>query len=571
MMLSITLQVLIGLGVFLYGMSQLEKGIQALSDVQLKLWLSRSTGSPVSSAFAGALFTAILQSSSMVSLLILAFASAGIIPLYNAVGVLLGANLGTTFTGWIVATLGFKLSLTSLALPLVGAGAFSQVLLRARSRLSQWGQVLLGLGLLLFGLSIMKDSVGAVSESWDIAVLQGFHPVVYLLAGVIAAALIQSSSAVVMMTLAALHSGLVSLPEAGALVIGADLGTTSTVLLGSITGATIKRQLALAHLVFNVVVDLIAFVVFLPFMAQLIALLNLNDPLYSLVAFHSFINLVGVLAFLPFLKHYSQWISRRFKDTEAPVSVLSEIPVEVPEAALPALRHHVQMLWLNAAVNNLRYFALLPDKLNIPQETRVLLEPLVVAQRDQEPVHVYESLKQSEVEILQFSFRLQQQPLNADDARYLSCMIEMARATVYASKTLRDISHDLQQIADALRHSTTGSIGWIYTEQRQYHQQLYQQLIPLLVGSHNEAFIAEQLSALEVSNNAHQEKMNRSVYGQGQLHDNGLPSLSTLLNLNREIHHATSSLLKSVALWREAMLLPQSALQTAEKPALSIR
>lgn len=548
----------IGLGVFLYGMFHLEKGIQSLSDASLKRWLSHSTGSPVSSAFSGAVFTAVLQSSSMVSLLILAFASAGIIPLYNAIGVLVGANLGTTFTGWIVATLGFKLNLSSIAMPLFGFGALSQVLFSAKSKLFQWGRIILGIGLLLFGLSLMKDSVSALPGSWDISLLQGYHPVIYLLAGIIAAALIQSSSAVVMMTLAALHADLISLSEAGALVIGADLGTTSTVLLGSIAGAVIKRQLALAHLVFNLIVDLVAFVLFLPLLPAMVSLLGIEDPLYSLVAFHSLINLAGVLAFLPLLKPYTHWIASRFAAVEDGAASLKNIPVEVPEAALLALRDHLQRLWVISAVNNLRYFALSPSSLKLSADIQQAVQLLSNGDPDEDPQQAYEKIKQQEVDILQFSFRLQQQKLSESDARCLTGLIEMTRAIVYACKTLRDISHDLELISEALRRSTTGSVGWIYAEQRQFQQQLYQQLLPLIVQFHNTEFISEQLSVLHVANDLQQEKMNQSVYQRGQLQDNELPSLSTLLNVNREVHHATESLLKSVSLWQALLPLVQS-------------
>ena len=120
-----------GLGLFLFGMSQLEYGIRKLSDVRLRNWLRASTGSSAGSVGTGVVATALLQSSSMVSLLVLAFASAGLLPFVNAVGIILGANLGTTFTGWLVAIFGFKLDLESLALPLLGLSAFATVFTKA--------------------------------------------------------------------------------------------------------------------------------------------------------------------------------------------------------------------------------------------------------------------------------------------------------------------------------------------------------------------------------------------------------------------------------------------------------
>lgn len=127
--MNIIWTVMLGLGVFLYGITQLEIGIKQISGDRLRQWIGSSTRWAASSALSGAVVTALLQSSSMVSLLVLAFASAGTIPLYNAIGVILGANVGTTITGWLVTTVGFKLPLQAFVVPLIGLGSLGQVLL----------------------------------------------------------------------------------------------------------------------------------------------------------------------------------------------------------------------------------------------------------------------------------------------------------------------------------------------------------------------------------------------------------------------------------------------------------
>ena len=146
---------LFGLGIFLFGMSQLEYGIHKLGAARLRHWLRSSTGSKLGSVTTGVVSTAILQSSSMVSLLVLAFASAGLLPLVNAIGIILGANLGTTLTGWIVALFGFKLSLDAIALPLFGITAFVLALSKRDSRIYFVSIALFGLALLLFGLGVI--------------------------------------------------------------------------------------------------------------------------------------------------------------------------------------------------------------------------------------------------------------------------------------------------------------------------------------------------------------------------------------------------------------------------------
>ncbi len=176
--------------------------------------LRQSTDKPIHSVVGGIISTTIVQSSSLVSLIVLAFVGAGIIPLINAIGIVLGSNLGTTFTGWIVATLGFKLDLTTLIYPLIALGGLSYGLFKGRWK--SFSQLVLGLALLLMGLDFMKDSVHTLTELIDIKALSNYPLFVYLLMGVIFTAIIQSSSAAMMLTLSALHAGIIPLPAAAA-------------------------------------------------------------------------------------------------------------------------------------------------------------------------------------------------------------------------------------------------------------------------------------------------------------------------------------------------------------------
>jgi phosphate:Na+ symporter len=567
-MLSISWELLIGLGIFLYGMSRLETAIGALSGARLKAALARSTAGPIRSAGFGALITSVLQSSSMVSLLVLAFASAGIVPLYNAIGVLVGANLGTTLTGWIVATLGFKLDLARLALPLLGIGGLVQVLCQSeqKRRLYAWGKTATGLGLLLFGLTLMKESVGDLSERLDISLLQGHHPVYYLLAGLVVTALIQSSSATVMITLAALHGGLIDLSEAGALVIGADLGTTGTTLLASMTGPGIKRQLALAQLIFNVVVDMLAFVFLLPLLPWGVMKLGISDPLFSLVAFHSMFNLLGLIIFLPILKPFSRWIERTFKITHDPLVLLEEITSPAPEATLPALEQTLQKLWLVAADNSLRLMDIDSQNLKINEQLQQALTD-ACAHIDENGSHrqIYEHIKMQEAAIFRIAYKLQQGQLNSKQSKQLGQLQELARSIVYASKTMQDIAGDIQQLKNS-RQETTSTANWLLTQQQQFLQQTYSSMLPLMQSLHQIDYLQERLELLDKSNDLHYKQMNQGVYQRASHDTDGEPILSMQLNVNREILHATHNLIQSIWIWQE-ILSPSSDVTTDLSPS----
>lgn len=564
-MLSIAWELMIGLGVFLYGMSRLEAGIAALSGSRMKVRLARSTASPVASAGFGALITAILQSSSMVSLLVLAFASAGIMPLYNAIGVLVGANLGTTITGWIVATLGFKLDLATLALPLLGIGGFVQVMNQPPGRIYSWGKSATGLGLLLFGLGLMKDSVGNLPGQWDITQLQGYHPLIYLLAGLVATALIQSSSAIVMLTLTAINAGLIGLPEAGALVIGADLGTTGTTMLASLTGPGIKRQLALAQVVFNVIVDSLAFVFLLPLLPWALQWLGISDLLYGVVAFHTTINLLGLLVFLPLLKPFSRWIERFFQAPQEPLTLLNQMETPVPEAVLPAIEKSLQRLWLVAATNTLHVLGIKPSRLTLDTETRQVLAALVDS-TDNSSSHkqVYGAIKHQEGILFQLAYKLQQVRLNEEQSLQLGRMQELARAIVYASKTIQDIASDIEILRSGQRDGDPAATSQL-TEQQRFMSEIYSGLLPLICHQSESSYLQEQLKVMATKNDLNFQVMNAAVYQLANTTDHlgaeleqpeptrpdlTRPDLSIQLNVNREILHAVHSLLQSVELWQ---------------------
>ena len=536
------INLLIGLGIFLFGMSRLERGIESLGSGWIKQHLAKSTRHRFQSVLSGTAITALVQSSSMVGLVILAFASAGVIPLYNAIGVLLGANLGTTFTGWVVTTLGFKLPLSAAALPAIGLGCLIQVFGESRAKLSASGALIFGLGLLLFGLGIMKDAVGDLPALLNMEQLSGLPVLVFLLLGTLLTAVIQSSSATMIIALTALYNGIIDLQSAAALVIGADLGTTSTMALGAIKGAAIKRQLALAHFLFNVVVDLLAFFILLPLLPTLLQWLNLKDPLYGLVAFHSTFNIVGIFLFAPFLPAYSGWIGQRFLGNK-PSNHLEDVPITVPEAAITACQQQVRALLASGLDLNLRNLRLRTEQLNLSPEASALLNNVTV--KGERFEQRYETLKQREGELLRYAVRLQQQPLDDDQASTLIRLLGCARDAVYAVKALKDIRPDLVE----LRHALTPPLQH-FSEQYQSNLKLfYQQLLELLSGNHDCDYRHEQLQLM----NQHNEQLHQQLHSEIQHHSHQgaiePEQLSTLLNINRVVWHSGQNFLQALEHW----------------------
>ncbi|WP_187276490.1 Na/Pi cotransporter family protein [Parahaliea maris] len=538
--LSVLVALAIGLALFLFGMHELEGGVRALGGRTFQRWLSRSTASPVSSAAMGVLVTSILQSSSLVSLLVLAFASAGVLPLYNAVGVLVGANLGTTMTGWMVATIGFKLSLQALALPGMALGALLRLLPLRGRHWGALGRLIFGIGLILLGLDIMKEAVEGLSARWDLAVLRGQAIPVYFLAGIGMAGLIQSSSAVMMLTLAALNGGLLELPAAAALVIGADLGTTSTTLIGSIGGSVVKRQLALAHLLFNLVVDVLALLVVLPLLPLILSAFGLSDPLYSLVLFHSLFNLVGLLLFLPWLKPWSRWLGNRFLGGESAVVDLASVPVSVPDAALAATGRTLESMRLQAIALILHTFKLPVEALELPAELARELDAVLAMRESQEERYAW--LKQQESGLLAFSYDLQAEQLSIDQVDVIQRQIREARSLSYSSKTLRDIREHLF----VQRHSEQEAAQSLYRQHRHYMAHATGAYLRLARQAALRAGRADEIERLLRDNDAHYESANLQVSDMAARDLVSGTDLTNMLNVNRDLHHATKDLLRSL-------------------------
>lgn len=244
---------LAGLGIFLFGMFLLEESVRNLAGRSFKRFIRKYTTGRFKSVLSGGLITALLQSSSAVSLMVLTFVGAGIMSMRNAIGVILGSNAGTTTTAWIVALLGFSLEIESLALPMIGIGGLGTIFLGSSDRYSNISKLLVGFGFLFMGLDFMKVSVEHFTDDFAMDAFTGYGILLYLLVGIVLTAIMQSSSATIAIVLTGLNAGILDFESAAAVVVGANIGTTVTVLIGSIGGNQIKKRVAASHLVFNVV------------------------------------------------------------------------------------------------------------------------------------------------------------------------------------------------------------------------------------------------------------------------------------------------------------------------------
>ncbi|WP_417710351.1 Na/Pi cotransporter family protein [Roseibium aggregatum] len=308
-MLLSFLSALGGVGLFLIGMMLLTDGLKALAAQRMRDMLSRFTSTPLSGAVTGALTTAVIQSSSATTVAAVGFVASGLLTFPQALGVIFGANVGTTLTGWLVAVLGFKLDLGQIALPFVFFGAIARLAFRGRVALA--GQALAGFCLIFIGIEHMKDGLDAFSgvvTPTDFPPDTLFGRLQLLFIGMLITVVTQSSSAGVATALAALGAGAINFPQAAALVIGMDVGTTFTAALATIGGGTMARRTGYAHVIYNVLTGVMAFFLLGPFQLVAGALTGDGEGQIALVAFHSFFNALGVLLVLPFARPFARLV-----------------------------------------------------------------------------------------------------------------------------------------------------------------------------------------------------------------------------------------------------------------------
>ena len=268
--LTMTIGLLGGLALFLYGMEKMTDGLKAAAGQQMNVLLAKLTGNAVLGAITGAIVTAVIQSSSVTTVLVVGFVSAGIMTLVQSVGVIFGANVGTTVTAQIVA-----FNTTALAYPLIAIGFFMGFVWK-QGVVRHYGAMLMGLGLIFYGMAAMGSAMAPLRTHEGFAqLLQSLqNPVLGMLAGALFTALVQSSSATIGLSVVMATQGLLSLPAGIAILFGAKIGTGITAILAAIGKPRDARRAAAVHVLFNV----LGAVIWLPFIAQLAGLAEMVSP-----------------------------------------------------------------------------------------------------------------------------------------------------------------------------------------------------------------------------------------------------------------------------------------------------
>lgn len=467
-------KILAGLGIFLFGMFLLEESVRNLAGRSFKVFLRKYTTGRIKSVLTGTVSTALLQSSSAVSLMVLAFVGAGIMTMENAIGVMLGSNAGTTATAWIVASLGFNVQIESFALPLIGIGGLGIIFLGSSVRYSNISKLLVGFGFLFMGLDYMKGGVEAFAESFAMDSLPDYGIIVYLLAGIVLTAIMQSSSATIAIVLTSLNAQLLTFEYAAVMVIGANIGTTITVFIGTIGGNQIKKRVASSHLVFNLVTAVLGLVLLYP-LTWFIHWMVGSEPgneVIGIALFHTLFNVMGVLLFLPFIPWLSKLLFRIVPEKNIThTQVIHDLVPEVTEAAIKGIHTEVHHLIKEVLRHNLSILQIDPKLVFGPS-----------GEKERAIGDLYAHAKSLQAHIFTFATQVQESKLNKEETKELQRYLHAARLALHSTKSLKDVAHHLEDFESA----DNSFLNQEYANFRKRMIELYLKISTLLEAPHSE-------------------------------------------------------------------------------------
>lgn len=513
---------LAGLGLFLFGMYMLEEALKAMAGRSFKKFLSKHTGNPVKAVLSGALITGVLQSSSMVSLLVMSFTGAGILGLKNGIGMIFGANIGTTITGWLVSLLGFKFDIKNLIMPFIAIGGLGISFLKTE-KLAQFSKVLMGFSLMFLGLDFMKSGTASFAQHFDLSFMNSMQYGWFVVVGVLLTAAIQSSSAAMMIFLSSLAAGIITLHQGLFLVIGADLGTTITALLGTIKGNAIKKKVGWSQVYVNVLTAIIALSLMNVFVYIITDVIGVKDQLFTLVAFHTLFNITAIIVLLPFLGLFTKIIDRLIGNKkENHARHITVVNPQEAHAAIEALKKEaVFFLYNGIAVNKAFY--------NINNTN------------NNHSAASYFDLKKYEAEITAFYLLLMQNNLNEKEVAVTDKLIRAIRDTTLSVKDTKDIKHNLAELEQSENDHLYAFSKEIAVRQQHFYTEVEQVLNNITLATTDD--IANIESIIRESH----VSVSESIIHINKLIGNTDIALPGLLNMVREINNSDEYMLKALA------------------------
>lgn len=540
--MSVTLisifRLLAGVGLFLFAMYLLEEALKNLAGRNFKLFLKKVTKHSLTAVAGGAAITAILQSSSMISIMVLAFVNAGVFATKEALSIILGANLGTTLDSWMVATLGFKMNIEIIAYPAVFLGGLLLILFNKSKNIKYASYFLLGFGMLFISLNFMKTAMETQVSNFNFFYYENMPLIIFLVLGFLITLLVQSSSVVMALTLSALHVGGISFLPAVAIVLGSETGTTIKIVLSAIGGDVTKKRVVLGNLIFNIVLTIGAFVFIHPIVNFILNVLNIKNELLGLVTFSSLVNLVSIIIFIPFLAKFSKFLDLFFvRSEESTLEFLRNSQLQTPTVALKSFKKETNCFIHYVMVYNLS--KILNTSYVMPLQHTSLEEIQNSSFYTKTTLEQYNFIKLVQGE-MQAYYLLLREKITVAEKPILNQMIISLRSSIYATKSMTDNDNNIDNL-----NRSSKLIKFNFLQSHQHETEiLYKELNQLMILQPIDAY--EQLSNLYKLVLANFSTSLAEFYEQ--LEHNFLEDidLTLVINFNRELFTSNKAILIAV-------------------------
>ena len=521
-------KMLAGVVIFLLGIKFIEESLQELAGRPFKLFLKKQTKNKLKAIGGGAIVTAVLQSSSVVNLMVLAFVGAGIIHMQNAFAIILGANLGTTISNWLIALVGFKINIENIALPVTGIAGLGYVIFNKRSRLYNWSRFLLGFSFLFVGLGYIKSAMEVLVKNVDLAQYQHYGAIIFLIVGFLITTVIQSSSATMALTLSALHAGAINLYDAMAITLGSEIGTTIKLFIASINSTAVKKRVAFGNFLINFITVFMMLALLSPANRLITNVMGFKDNLVALVFFQSLVNVASIIIFYPLLNLFGKFLEKRFRNNEDETVFINKVDVKETSTALFAMQEE-NKLFISAVCHYILSCFEIED--NFVKNTK-MNEKFVEGDLPGK----YEYLKFLYGEIHSYYIKLQESANDKVDLEKADRLMSSVRNSMYAAKSFKDAFPDKEQL-----HNSSNDIKFSFYKSIKNEVKKFCTAAQQLLAKDKNPSIEELSDIYKAVTDGYTETL-KYLYKHGTAKYVNETEITTLLNFNREIFTGFKSL-----------------------------
>lgn len=517
-----------GIAFFMLAMTMMQSSLQQLSGRQFKLLLRKHTDNKFKAITEGAIVTGVLQSSSVANLLFLSMAGTSVIRIENALSLMLGANLGSTITSWIVATLGFNYNIENAVLPAVGIAGIIMAFTNTNTKPFLWSKFLFSIAFLFIALGFIKSGMENYVMQTDLSVFNRYPPIIFLLIGITFTAIVQSSSVTIALVLSALYTHTISLYTATAIALGSELGTTLKFFLVSFNATAVQKRAALGNFLFNLVTVAVIYPLLGPLNFLISNVLCFTDNLLALVFFQTFVNICCIFLFLPFLSSFGKFLQKKFSDQAGENTYIHNIQASETTLALEAAEKETELLLHRVIIFCKKSFGLASKR------TEDIFERKTT-------VGQYIHIKQVHGELQQYLLQLQKSPVEKEETERPWRLIASIRNAMYAAKSISDAAEDVRQVSNS-----SNDIKYnFYLQICDKLLQLYDTAENLLHNKVNSNSFDDLVVLYRNITEGYSETL-KLLYAKNLRHSITETEISTLINFNREIYSSLKSLALSL-------------------------